>query len=357
MNFTLSVALVLLVQTPGEVHFRRGDAVDVVARLTPEQQKSLPAGSLSAEEGEAILRVAIVDDTTGKTGPPMLGRYERERDLLIFRPRFGFERGQHYRAAFEGRTDDFRPPLANNGVLAQVDKIFPSADVLPANHLKFHIHFTAPMRGGRDIFDQIQILDSDGVPLTDVWLNDELWDATGTHLILYIHPGRIKWGVVLREILGPVLFPRREYTLVIRGAMLDANGQKLGKDVMKKFRTTAEDRVRIDLSEWKIAAPAAGSTAAAEVTFSKSLDKNSLGRFLTIVDSRGNTVPGTMAVGAKELTWSFTPKSPWAAEEYSLRVDPRMEDVAGNTPVRPFDVDLDAPALPRQRVGLSYRPK
>lgn len=357
MNLTLSLALVLVAQTPGDVHFRRGDAVDVIARLTPEQQKAIPVGPVSAEAGEALLHVARVDEKTGKAGAPMIGRYERERDLLIFRPRFGFERGLLYRAAFAGRSDNFRPALANNGVPAQVDKIFPSADVLPANHLKFHIHFTAPMRGGRDIFEQIQILDQDGVPITDVWLHDELWDATGTHLILYIHPGRIKWGLVLREILGPVLVPRRDYTLVIRGAMLDANGQKLGKDVTKKFRTTAEDRVRVDLAEWKITPPAAGGALPVEVAFSKSIDRDSLSRFLTIVDSRGNAVAGNHSVGAKELTWSFTPKTPWAAEEFSLRIDPRMEDVAGNTPVRPFDMDLDAPSPPRQRLDLPFRPK
>ena len=52
---------------------------------------------------------------------------------------------------------------------ATVVKILPSSDVLPANHLKFYIYFSAPMRGGRDIFDQICILDAQGNEIRDPW--------------------------------------------------------------------------------------------------------------------------------------------------------------------------------------------
>jgi len=39
-------------------------------------------------------------------------------------------------------------------------------------------------------------------------------------LSLWIHPGRIKNGVNLREELGPVLEPNRKYTLVLSGGEL-----------------------------------------------------------------------------------------------------------------------------------------
>src|SRR5262249_53867829 len=153
----------------------------------------------------------------------------------------------------------------------------------------------------------IQILDAKGEPLDNVWLADELWDENGQVLIIYIHPGRIKWGVILREVFGPVLYPDRDYTFVVRGEMLDGNGQKLGKDVMRKFRTTAEDRVRIELGEWKVQAPKANTTAPLVVTFQKSLDHKALERFLAIEDSKGAPVSGKMAVGQDEKSWSFVP--------------------------------------------------
>jgi len=52
-------------------------------------------------------------------------------------------------------------------------------------------------------------------------------------------------------LLGPVLVADRQYTLVIGPGLLDADGQKLGKEIRKQFRTIAEDRVRIELKEWK----------------------------------------------------------------------------------------------------------
>jgi hypothetical protein len=237
-----------------------------------------------------------------------------------------------------------------------VAKIYPSADVLPANHLKFYIYFSQPMRGGQEIFSQIDILDAEGNVIADAWLADELWDETGQVLILYIHPGRIKWGVVLREVLGPVLLPGRNYTLVVRGTMVDANGRKLGKDVTKKFHTSAEDRARVNIGAWKIQPPRAGTSAPITVQFAQSLDHKSLERFLVVVDAKGKPVAGTKTAGKDEKSLSFAPTQPWISQEYRLVINGRLEDVAGNTPLRPFDLDLQAPALPAQRLDIPFRP-
>src|SRR5207247_2423961 len=137
------------------------------------------------------------------------------------------------------------------------------------------------MRGGEEIFQHIQLLDRDGKAVTDPWLPDELWDETGTQLTLYIHPGRIKWGVLLRLLLGPVLEPDRVYTLVVGEGVLDADGR----------------------------------------------------------------------------TWAFRPAAAWAAQEYKVVVDERLEDPCGNTPLRAFDVDADAPVPPPQGLTLPFRPK
>ena len=40
---------------------------------------------------------------------------------------------------------------------------------------------------------------------------------------------------------------------------------------------------------------------------------------------------------------------------YYLHVDPQLEDVAGNTPLRPFDFDLKAPKLPEQKLRLEFK--
>src|SRR5947209_9358510 len=125
------------------------------------------------------------------------------------------------------------------------------------------------MRGGTELFKHLAILDANGKEVEEPWLVDEIWDEENNCLILYIHPGRIKWGVELRELLGPVLFEKRNYSLVIRGELTDLDGNKIGKDVVKKFRTTPEDRVRIDLSGWKLLPAPAGTTERLILTLPK----------------------------------------------------------------------------------------
>ncbi len=361
---SLLTVCALVLGQPGEgIRFRKVDSrVEVVAHLPTAMREQLAAGPLKYEQGETWLRLHVIDPDTKRLGPPMLGRYERKDDLLVFQPRFALEPGLAYRAEF-GPADkplfvaNYRVPERTATTPPRIVKILPTGDVLPANHLKFYIYFSQPMRGGSEIFQQLAIVDANGKEVTDPWLHDELWDEDDQCLILYIHPGRIKWGVLLRELLGPVLLPDREYSLVIKGAMRDAQGQTLGKDVVKKFRATAEDRQRIELAEWKLAAPEAGTQAPLIVTFPKSIDHKSLDRFLTIVDAAGKRIEGAGAVGKNEQTWSFTPKTAWQAQEYRLSVDGRLEDVAGNTPRRPFDVDLRSAPPAEQPLDLTFRPR
>jgi hypothetical protein len=353
----------VLAQAPSELHFLSVSQgkIEVVAPLSAAQKQAISAGILTAEQGEAWLRFSVLN-ADNKPGPPMLGSYVRDDAHLVFRPRLGVEPGRKYRAFFgpaEGPviTKDYQAPLRNGGAPATVVKIYPTANELPANQLRFYIYFSQPMRGGKVIFDQIQILDADGNVLPDVWLVDELWDETGQVLIIYIHPGRIKWGLVLRDVLGPVLMPERSYSLAIRGSMLDANGRELGKDVIKKFRTMAEDRVRINLGDWKVDPPRARTSEPLTVLFSKSLDHKSLQQFLTVTNAKGATVAGSISIGKDEKSWAFVPTRPWEQGEHRLAVGGRLEDVAGNTPLRPFDLDLQAPQPAAQPLTLPFRPR
>jgi hypothetical protein len=334
--------------------------VEVIVALPENLQAQLPAGKLTQDQGETWLRFALLDDA-GTDGPPILGTYEHRQAELIFRPRYPLLHDHVYRAHFEpakGQSvvTNYRVPARPKTPPAVVTKVYPSGAVLPANHLKFYIYFSKPMRGGPEIFDQIQILDADGKAVYDPWLHDELWDEDDCRLLIYIQPGRIKWGLLLRETLGPVLLPNREYILVIRGTMLDANVQPLGKEFRKKFRTTAEDRQRVELAAWKLQAPAAGSRQPVVLDFPKALDPMSLRRFLTVTDTAGQPVAGKVTVGSEERSWSFHPARPWTGAAYTITVDGKLEDVAGNNPLRPFDLDLQAPLLPPQKLTIPFRP-
>ncbi len=363
MRFLLCTALLLSAQGAGSpLRFEvTPDGRRVVARLPAEAADKLPAGLLTQEQGEAVLTLSLLADPAGAPGPSMFGKYERTGNTLTFTPRFPLSAGATYRARLTatGSTTslDHRVPAPAAKAPPRVVKIYPTADVLPANHLRFYIYFDRPMRGGKDLYKHLAILDANGKEIEEPWLIDEIWDEQNNCLILYIHPGRIKWGVELRELMGPVLHEKRSYTLVVRGAWTDLEGNRLGKDTVKKFRTTPEDRVRVELSDWKLTAPAAGTRNAVVLALARSIDYRSLQTGLTVQNVRGQVVAGTIAVGKDEKSWRFTPARPWQAGRHVVVVSPDLEDVAGNTPSRPFDMDLLSPKRPPQKLQLEFEPR
>jgi hypothetical protein len=48
-------------------------------------------------------------------------------------------------------------------------------------------------------------------------------------------------------------------------------------------------------------------------------------------------------VRAHETRWDFTPRQPWVAGTYHLVANKRLEDLAGNSIGRPFEVDAVRP--------------
>jgi hypothetical protein len=74
----------------------------------------------------------------------------------------------------------------------------------------------------------------------------------------------------------------------------------------------------------------------------------------------GRPVEGHAAIADGDGAWGFSPLQPWRPERYALAVDPRLEDLAGNSLTRVFDRDLtrpeDAP-VERSRARLTFRPR
>src|SRR6185436_15583273 len=94
--------------------------------------------------------------------------------------------GSETRLTVPGKTT---PPT----VVAQV---YPTADALPANQLKFYLDFSAPMSFG-DAYRHIRLLDEEGrdVPRAFLQTAHELWDARRQRFTLILDPGRIKRGL------------------------------------------------------------------------------------------------------------------------------------------------------------------
>lgn len=211
------------------------------------------------------------------------------------------------------------------------------------------------MRQSREIFDQIELRDSQGKPVEDPWRRTELWSENDTRLTLWFHPGRVKVGVNLREQLGPPLTPFKEYSLVIPREMLDASGNPLGKEHIKRFRATAEVRERLDTRQWKLQLPRAGTREPLRVSFPRAVDPLLFNREVELLGPDGKKVAGASSFGLQEQSWQWTPVGAWPVGKYQLRVGDDTADLAGNTVERPFEVDLSSPADDSPAKNISFQ--
>ncbi|MEI7775403.1 MAG: hypothetical protein WCK17_11575 [Verrucomicrobiota bacterium] len=333
----------------------------VVACLPEELSGTLPPGGLTQAQGESVLFLALLGKDAKTPGPSMLGRYEHTGRLLSFTPRIPLAHGTWYRAVLRiagGDTIlDYSPPAPEAKAPPRVLSIYPSAAVLPANQLRFYIYFDRSMRGGKEVFKHLSLSDDTGSEIEAPWLEDGIWEEKSSCLILYIHPGRIKRGVELRESAGPVLRENQDYSLMVRGEWTDLEGNKLGCDTIKKFRTAGEEIRRVDLGDWEVNAPAVDTCDALTLVLGKTLDYRGLLSGLTVRGPGGQPVDGRISVGTDEKTWSFTPFRPWLAVGYWIDVSPDLEDVAGNTPLRPFDRDLLSPKAMEQSLQIYFKPR
>jgi hypothetical protein len=287
--------------------------------------------------------------------PPLLGTYSVAGSTLSFKPRFPLQRGVRYRAVLhpDKIPDDgekyaavektFLLPKPET-VPTVVEHVYPSRNELPENLLRFYVHFSAPMSRG-DVYKYIRLHGAGGKSVESPFLEleQELWDTSCRRFTLLIHPGRIKRGLVPREELGPVLEQGKTYTLEISRDWPDANGEPLKETYRKTFSVVAPDETQPDPKTWKVQAPAAGKAEPLVVTFPKPLDHGMLQRVLWVTDDAGKEVEGSVAVTDEETRWRFTPKGPWRAGVYKLVVDTALEDPAGNSIKRPFEVDVFRP--------------
>jgi hypothetical protein len=317
-----------------------------VAKWEPERWRSLFA--------------VYVDSGTPEGGgqPAVLGSYRVEDGLLRFTPRFPPAAGVRYRAVFETARLPQPPDGKAAAVVASlgipkpaastptvVEQIYPSANRLPENLLKFYVHFSAPMSRG-EAYRHIRLLDPAGKPIEAAFLEvgEELWDPAGKRFTLFLDPGRIKRGLKPREDLGAVLEAGKKYTLVIDRDWSDAQGNPLGEPYRKAFEATAAADQPPDPKTWKVEAAPAGTTRPLDVRFPGPLDHALLQRLVRVTDAAGREVAGTVTVSDQETRWHFTPSAPWQPGEYRVTVDTALEDLAGNSIGRPFEVDAFHPA-------------
>lgn len=273
--------------------------------------------------------------------PPLSGSYALEHGSLVFHPRFPFAPGVQYRAVFlppGGRTaveKVFDGPPRQTAPEARVERIYPTADILPSNQLRLYIYFSAPMSRG-EAGAHLRVLDDKGKVLPGVFLpGEELWDPGFRRLTLTFDPGRIKRGLTSNEAMGPPITEGRRYTLVIDRDWPDARGVRMLEGFRKSFRGGPAQRRPPDPAQWKVIAPKAGTSDPVAVVFPVPMNYPLLQRMIQVPG-----VAGTVSIDKQETEWRLLPRQPWKPGEYKLVVDTGLEDLAGNHLGQPFDIDV-----------------
>lgn len=347
-----------------------GAAVEVTG-LDANTLDALAHADWKAEQWAGLFAVYVEpadgSDPTGR--PPVLGSYGIADGMIRFTPRYPLARGVHYRAVFRpdhvpGAKKDLEAvatslviPKEARPEAAAVARVYPTADELPENQLKFYLHFTAPMSRG-EAYRRVHLLDANGreVERAFLELGEELWDPDGKRFTLFIDPGRIKRGLKPREDLGPVLEQGKAYALLVDRDWHDAEGEPLRESFKKTFRAVAADETPPDPKTWRVEPPPPGGKEPLRVTFPKPMDHALLEHMIWVTDSGGRRIPGEVRVADGETGWRFTPRAAWAVGPYRLVADSRLEDLAGNTLGRPFEVDAAKPATTETKVETVETP-
>ena len=247
------------------------------------------------------------------------------------------------------------------GATTRVVAIYPTADEVPRNLLRFYIHFSSPMSEGF-VGTHVGVVDAGTrEPLTGALLpmEPELWDRERMRATVLFDPARIKRGLAPHRAVG---YPLREgvaIEVVVDDGFADAEGRPLESPYHRHYRVVEDVRRRIEPAEWVFESPAAGTRAPLVVRFDRPLDHALLQRCLTVVDAVAAPLSGRITIPAGERSWEFTPMSEWRDARHALVVDTTLEDLAGNSVARVFDRDLADAAhtlIAASELTLDFRP-
>jgi hypothetical protein len=220
--------------------------------------------------------------------------------------------------------------------IARVVEVQPSGPEVPANLLRISLRFAASVEGS--LLPRLSLVRTDGGPIEEPFLEQELWSPNGKVLTILLHPGRVKGGLVAHDAMGPILSAGHEVVLALDGRAI------------KRWRVGPADVSGPVVSAWKLAEVRVGSKQPLVVALDGPIDGREAD-YLAIADARNGRVPGHAQLTNGENTWTFTPDAPWRAGTYRLIVRGTLEDSAGNRLGGHFETSADSP--PEQPVDVT----
>ena len=283
------------------------------------------------------------------------GRFELVGEEVWFAPRHPLRDGLRYSLLWTAGADavelgSLELPAVGGEPVTAVREIHPTCPEIPHNCLRLYVSFSGPMGegwagGAVRVVDEATGEALDGALLP---MEPELWDPARGRLTVLFDPGRIKRGLRPHEELGYPLRPGRSVALVVDDGFRDAAGRPLVASATRRYQVGPAERRRVDPGLWRWTWPS-GPREPVEVAFDRPLDHALLQRCIRVLDAGGAELPVEVSVPRGERGVSLQPSAAWRrGDRCRVAIDPRLEDLAGNSLRRVFDRDLarsdDAPS-------------
>ena len=282
---------------------------------------------------------------------PIFGRWSRNENAFVFHPAIPFRQKQNYLLRSKGKILlEFSLPVLDSPQ-TKIVQIYPTVDTVPENILKIHIQFSEPM-GERYSEEFLAVTNESGDTLRNIILplQPELWNKTHDRLTLWFNPGRIKRSLGPNLEMGSPLMSGHHYTLHISKDWRDRNNRTMQNGKIKRFSVGEAIRHRLDPEDWDLLTPAAFTSDDLIVIFGRELDQVLSLECLSVLDQGEQPVEGRVSVTRKESQWHFKPVEQWAKGRYILRIESRLEDLAGNNICRPFDQEVDGDQVESEKI-------
>jgi hypothetical protein len=228
-------------------------------------------------------------------------------------------------------------------------RISPHAKVLPANTLRFYIHFPRPAEAHFDR-DHLVLLDEKEQVVREPFLvlSQELWSLDGRRLTVLMEPGRIKRGLLGQDLdHDPALVIGQTYTLVIT---------VLSQTARYTFRVGDPVLEEIKESSLRLTSPTVGTLEPVVVQFDRVMDTGACEDEMVVLTPSGKVVQTLVSLVPDGIAAQLIPRHPWRAGEHRLVMSERLEDVCGNRLGEALDHDLSTGGQPRAGV-INFIPR
>ena len=275
---------------------------------------------------------------------PILGEWQQVSNRLTFKPAVPLDASDTY--YLKTNLDNY-PWLTvetirinrNGKKPVTVVGIYPSANELPENLLRFYVEFSQPMRED-DFLSNVSFKDENGNDLSGIFLPSryEYWNKERTMITLIFDPGRVKAGLRANQKMGRALQNGKKYQLVIESSCRALNGQKLDRKYSKEFVVTEEVNSVINPNEWIVTPPLANTKGSLILDFNRFIDHLNASTFIAVFDTNGHQISGTTELSNNASTWTFFPEKKWIKGKYKILVYNKLEDICGNNLIHGFDV-------------------